>query len=256
MKTVINPPTVGSQGVEPLSAPAQIFSGTKILFISSSNQLHALLSPFLQGWGLDLHSYSSPSEIRSGHVKNFRFAIFAGPRDSWNPRSENRVASALDCIIECEKNHGLEPERINQRLITVSSKSLPGLVQALQWAIHSPYSASPPRPSRLPLGISLSDIHLQHLQETSATIRTAFLASLSSSLLILTTSRDREDIQRELHNLSGSLRFFHLREMSFYCLALEEGITRNGFGAHAMDIAYLQSELSNLKKIMLAMGQS
>src|SRR3989442_7418508 len=41
---------------------------------------------------------------------------------------------------------------------------------------------------------------------------------------IIKSSKNRKDVQRELHNLSGSLRFFDLTELSIRCAVLENGI--------------------------------
>ncbi len=74
----------------------------------------------------------------------------------------------------------------------------------------------------------------------------AFLESACSSLAIIKSSKNRKDVQRELHNLSGSLRFFDLTELSIRCASLENGINHDGLMQHRQSLWALELQLDQL----------
>ncbi|SOE36053.1 Hpt domain-containing protein [Delftia acidovorans] len=221
---------------EPLSS-ALSFSGEQVLFISSSDELHAHLLPHLKSWGLATTACHHPTAIRQDRLQKFQVVVLCGSKTSWNPKDENRLVAGAASIIECEADHPLQPKVINARIIEVSWRSLQGLFDALQLAVQ-------PRPANSGRISSTDDV--AHFQQIPAPIRTAFLESARSSLAIIKSSKNRKDVQRELHNLSGSLRFFDLTELSIRCAGLENGINHDGLMHHAHSLLALELQLDQL----------
>ena len=218
-------------------ASALSFSGEQVLFISSSDELHAHLLPHLKSWGLETTACHHPTAIRQDRLQKFRVVVLCGPKTSWNPKDENRLVAAAASIIECEAEHPLRPKVINARIIEVSWRSLQGVFDALQLAVQS-------RPANSSRVSSTDDV--AHFQQIPAPIRMAFLESACSSLAIIKSSKNRKDVQRELHNLSGSLRFFDLTELSIRCASLENGINHDGLMQHRQSLWALELQLDQL----------
>lgn len=219
------------------SSCALSFSGEQVLFISSCDELHAHLLPHLQSWGLAITACHHPTAIRQDRLQKFQVVVLCGPKTSWNPKDENRLVAGAASIIECEAEHSIRPKVINARIIEVSWRSLQGVFDALKLAVQ-------PRPASSKRIPSADDA--TYFQKIPAAIRTAFLESARSSLATIQSSKNRKDVQRELHNLSGSLRFFELTELSIRCAELENGIDHDGLVHHGQSLLALELQLVQL----------
>lgn len=219
------------------SSCALSFSGEQVLFISSCDELHAHLLPHLQSWGLAITACHHPTAIRQDRLQKFQAVVLCGPKTSWNPKDENRLVAGAASIIECEAEHSLRPKVINARIIEVSWRSLQGVFDALKLAVQ-------PRPASSKRISSTDDV--THFQKIPPAIRAAFLESARSSLATIKSSKNRKDVQRELHNLSGSLRFFDLTELSKRCAVLENGINHDGLIHHEKSLLELELQLDQL----------
>jgi HPt (histidine-containing phosphotransfer) domain-containing protein len=212
--------------------------------------LHAHLLPHLRSWGLNVSAHPGPSGIGLDHIKKAHAVIFCGSRESWSAKDENRVTAAATCVIECDDSHPTAPRKINNRFIAVSSRSLHGIFRALQLATNSSGPLLQP-PSSMAAQSWWGD-GISRLQDAPAPIRNAFIESTFSSLRIIQTSTNRKAVALELHNLSGSLQFFHLVELSMQCVQLEEGIHQEGMDSHEAHLATLASSLDSLMKAIHA----
>lgn len=222
---------------EALSPPHLPFSGEQVLFISSCDDLHAHLLPLLKGWGLTTTACHHPTAIRQDRLQKFHVVMLCGPKISWNPKDENRLVAGASRIIECEANHPMQPRVINSRIIEVSWHSSQGVLDALMLAIHSTHAN---------LGHISSSDTVAHFQKISVPIRNAFLESARSSLEIIKSSECCNDVQRELHNLAGSLRFFDLMELSIRCADLENRIDHDGLTYHRHSLSLLEVQLEHI----------
>lgn len=226
-----------TSGAQALSSPSLPFSGEQILFVCSCDELHARLLPMFKSWGLSTTACHHPTAIRQDRLHGFKAVVLCGPKVSWKTEDENRLVAEARCIVECETDHPMQPRVINARLIEVSSRSRQGILNALKLAIH---------PGNSGLDIAFSRDEIAHFRKIASPIRSAFLESARSSLKIIESGQSSKDIQRELHNLSGSLRFLDLTELSMQCTELESAISHAGLDRHKNSLALLESQLEKI----------
>lgn len=217
-----------------LLRPHLPFSGQQILFISSCDDQHTHLLPLLKEWGLVTTACRHPTAIRQDRLQKFHVVVLCGPKTSWNAKDENRLVAGAARIIECEASHPMQPRVINARIIAVSWHSPQGILDALTMAIHSTHA----NPDSL-----LPTDEVVHFEKIAPPIRNAFLESARSSLATIKSSPNCKDVQRELHNLSGSLRFFDLVELSIRCADLESRMGHDGLAYHRHSLSLLELQL-------------
>src|SRR5256885_16969380 len=77
------PPAKSKTATEEPPSSALSFSGEQVLFISSSDELHAHLLPHLKSWGLATTACHHPTAIRQDRLQKFQVVVLCGPKTSW-----------------------------------------------------------------------------------------------------------------------------------------------------------------------------
>lgn len=111
------------------------FGGEIVALVAARNVCHTFSDSTLRAWGLTVHMFRHPAQIADDLLQEVEAVILCGDGIAWTMEDENRLTEDASWVIDCRTEGPLKPV-VARQFVRVSSFSLKGLVQALQYCLH------------------------------------------------------------------------------------------------------------------------